>query len=49
MTREDAAELLKAFRRDGTDVPAIDARALAHAYLAVLGSLPDDTREGTPE
>jgi hypothetical protein len=39
MTAEQAAQLLELFRRDRSDVPPVSPRDLAHAYIAILGSL----------
>ena len=42
MTREDAAALIEALRRDEGKVPTVDPAMFAHAYLKVLGSLPPE-------
>ena len=39
MTQEEAVALLEIFRRDDADPPRIDPAKLAHAYIAILGSL----------
>ena len=39
MTQEEAVELLELFRRDDAEPPRVDSAKLAHAYIAILGSL----------
>ncbi len=39
MTEDEAAELLEIFREDDSEVPPLNSRKLAYAYVAVLGSL----------
>lgn len=46
MTREEAAELLEAFRRDDLVAPPIEARALSRAYVNVLEASPS-RRQGS--
>lgn len=41
MTREEAAELLRVFRRDDSGIPRIDAREFVRTYLDVTGTYSD--------
>ena len=41
MTQEEAEELLEALREDSSEIPQVDARKLARAYIAIMDSWHD--------